>query len=725
VSKNGRTRMRPARPERPVSRIGVACAAVTAAVLALAMTGCGSRPAVGAGGPVRAVLTTTFRLPGILGLATGDGAAWVTTGNAVLRIDARTDQARRVLSDPGASLAGIAFGAGSLWVEGAVGLLRVNPATGKVMARIGVHAALLSFGEGALWALGFIGGGGSLLRIDPQTNTARAFPLPPGKSWGLAAGEGAVWISVVMPPSAGMLRVDPATGRVVARISGDHLFGQVAAGDGAVWASDGWAVSRIGPRTDRVTATAPLSPLPASGESPVLNGSGLLAVAPGVVWVTRAAGTGRAGVLRIGPRTGQLTGPALRVGHQPQAAAASGTTLWVVTAQGLARVDLVTCGRGRCPRPAPSASLPPAPALVWLDSLQMVSARDGWALAWTSNPAGPSPAALIPVRTTDGGRTWTVVTPAQARPLLIPMHSSTILQAVSAGRAWLAVTLSRPSRPALIEVFGTANGGGTWTASAPFRAPGSSQSLDFSDATHGWLLQDLGAAMGNNPVRLYRTSDGGRHWSLAAASPRWGYAGTARGTIPTACDKTGVGFVTPADGWLTSACVAGRSVLASHDGGVTWAPQTLPLPADACGPGGCFITPPQFFGGTGWLTIGHGGGVPYLLVSHDTGATWQVVALPRAAGPDGMVRFFSARQGLLIPAASPDRVGQVFYLTSDGGRTWTPVRQAMPFQPGMTVDFVSPDAGFAWNSEASGAPPIYATSNGGRTWTWYLPRSVR
>jgi hypothetical protein len=64
----------------------------------------------------------------------------------------------------------------------------------------------------------------------------------------------------------------------------------------------------------------------------------------------------------------------------------------------------------------------------------------------------------------------------------------------------------------------------------------------------------------------------------------------------------------------------------------------------------------------------------------------------------------------------------VFYVTADGGQTWTPVRQGLRFQPGMTVDFPSPEAGFAWNPNASGAPPIYATSNGGRTWTWYLPR---
>ncbi len=721
--------------QRSFRRSSVACAVVTSAVLMAAIAGCGTQPPPGAGGahqgPARTVVTATFRLPGILGLATGGGAAWVTSGNAVLRIDPRTDRASQVLAGPGASLTGLAYGAGSLWVENAAGLLRVDPVTGKIMARIGVHAAVLSFGEGALWALTYIGGG-SLVRIDPATNAVRAFPLPAGKTWDLVAGAGAVWISVAMPPSVGLLRVDPATGRVIARISGDHLFGQVAVGDGAVWASDGAAVARISPRTDRVTATAPLlSPLPASGPSPILNGSGLLAAAAGVVWVTRAGNAHHASVLRIDPRTGHFTGAGLRAGREPQAVAASGTTLWVVTAQGLARVDLVTCAHGQCARPAPRASLPAAPAPVWLDSLQMVSAHDGWALAWTKNPADPVPSALMPVRTADGGHTWTAVTPAQAMPLLSPAGSYVVLLAVSASRAWLAVTLTHSeasygTRPALTEVFGTADGGRSWTGSAPIHAPGDARWLDFTDAAHGWLLQDLGAAMGNNPVQLYRTSDGGRHWLLIAASPRWNQAGPSPSGLPAACDKTGIGFATPADGWLTSACFPlADAVLVTHDGGADWSPQALPLAANACMPGSCFISPPQFFGRTGWLTIDHGGKAPYLLVTQDNGTTWHAVAVPPAAGPSGSADFFSARQGLLIPAASQDTPARMFYLTSDGGRTWTPVRQGIRFQPGMTVDFASPDAGFAWNPNTSGAPPIYATTNGGRTWTSYLPQLAR
>jgi photosystem II stability/assembly factor-like uncharacterized protein len=86
--------------------------------------------------------------------------------------------------------------------------------------------------------------------------------------------------------------------------------------------------------------------------------------------------------------------------------------------------------------------------------------------------------------------------------------------------------------PARTVTFGTADGGRSWTRSAPIRAPGYASSLAFTDATHGWLLQSLGAAMQQNPVHVYRTVDGVRRWSLIAETLRRPGTGTSRSGLP-------------------------------------------------------------------------------------------------------------------------------------------------------------------------------------------------
>ena len=400
---------------------GTACAVVTAAALAAASTACSAGPAPGREaehGPRRAALTTTFQLPGVAGVATGDGAAWVTTGNAVLRINLRYRPSQPVSRRPGrvpdrrCLRGGQPVGRGQRWHSAGGSAHR----QGHGQDRGPCLRAIPSAKKGAVGAE--IPGARATGPDRPGDERRACFPPP-------VAGQALGWRPARVRSgsrrparrSGACCASTRATGRVAARIPGSHLFGHVAVGDGAVWASDGAAVTRIDPRTDQVTATATLSPPVAPGSS-IPDGSGLLGAAPGTVWVTGSGDGRQVNVLRIDPRTGQITG---RRGGRPRAAGGCrvGSTVWVATATGLARADLVTCVHGQCARPALAASLPAAPVPVWLDSLQMVSARDGWALAWTSNPASPLPAGLIPVRTTDGGRTWTAVTPAQARRLLV------------------------------------------------------------------------------------------------------------------------------------------------------------------------------------------------------------------------------------------------------------------------------------------------------------------
>jgi photosystem II stability/assembly factor-like uncharacterized protein len=246
---------------------------------------------------------------------------------------------------------------------------------------------------------------------------------------------------------------------------------------------------------------------------------------------------------------------------------------------------------------------------------------------------------------------------------------------------------------------------------------------------------DLGAAMGQDPVRVYRTGDGGARWSLAAESPpppadqqAPGPPSTGPSGISTGCDKTGITFASPRDGWLTTDCNAlSGALLASHDGGVTWQPQPLPIPPGACMSAGCQAFPPQFSSRAGLITIAPGNRPPYLLRTDNGGLSWHLLTVPAAARRFASADLIDARHAVLVPGPSPGTVRGVIrelWFTGDGGRTWAAVGQGVALSPDATISFASPAAGFAWDSEVAGVPPLYTTTSGGRTWAWYIPRLV-
>jgi hypothetical protein len=237
---------------------------------------------------------------------------------------------------------------------------------------------------------------------------------------------------------------------------------------------------------------------------------------------------------------------------------------------------------------------------------------------------------MLLARTTDGGRTWTDVTPASGLPLLATPYAEQALDPVNGEDAYLAVTGATQESNNSVNttvVFATTDGGRTWTQSVPLRAVSTASQVSFADPEHGFLLfGGDGGAMGEDQVWLYRTADGGKHWSLAAASPAEpGAAVTAQqgsGRIPTECDKHALNFPTVTTGWIDSTCNAflANALLVSHDGGSSWSDQSLPLPATTCAGGACFVTGPQFVGGVGFVTIAPWPGTPALLETRDQGA---------------------------------------------------------------------------------------------------------
>lgn len=338
---------------------------------------------------------------------------------------------------------------------------------------------------------------------------------------------------------------------------------------------------------------------------------------------------------------------------------------------------------------------------AWLHYLHMVSPTSGWALVWSSNPAGRGNAVLEPAVTHDEGHSWVPVTPAAARPLLV--NGTALLYAVSAQRAWVAVNHGDGNSTV---VFSTVDGGQSWTESKPV-AGGQAVAMDFAGSGQGWLLVSPGAAMGQEPVDVYSTSDGGATWSLLASG------------LPAECDKTGMTFTSAQVGWITSTCAGGYQVLVSRDGGEQWAATVLPLPDPAC-PDGCAAASLQFAGDTTVLVVSSYPAVAVLLVSTDAGESWRTETMPAGTGPYPRVTFFGSAYAIAVAAGSQGAIGPDFYLTADGGQTWTAVAQGREFgSGGASFDFLSPQLGFAWTDAGQ---QLYQTSDSGRTWTIVAPQ---
>lgn len=368
----------------------------------------------------------------------------------------------------------------------------------------------------------------------------------------------------------------------------------------------------------------------------------------------------------------------------------------------------------------------------------MTSAATGWALHYSKNPNSSPGVFMMVARTTDGGRTWTDVTPGSGLAMLATPDAEQVLDPVSGEDAYLAVTGATEESNNAVNttvVFATTNGGRSWTGSAPLRAVSSASQVSFADPRHGFLLLGgNGGAMGEDQVWLYRTADGGKHWSLAAASPAEpGAAVTGQpdsGRIPSACDKYGLDFPTATTGWIASTCNAGLtdSLLVSHDGGTSWSDQPLPLRATVCADDACFVRGPQFADGPGFVTVDPEPGGPALLETRNLGRTWEQIALP-AGVQYPQITFFSPTQGVLVVAGSQDSFQGTFYTTANGGQTWTPAPQGTNLTKiGVEIDFTSTKDGFAWttgdNSDPAPATLIYETANSGRSWQVFTPYLV-
>lgn len=256
-------------------------------------------------------------------MAAGAGAVWIaddsvgTSGEvagrlALTRVDARTRRAETVLGERGTRgspfLLGvanvIAVGHGAVWLIEGDRLLRADPRSGRVVARIRLPRDRRDRGRSKFAAV----------------NLAQV----------VATAGDDVWVTMTILPAGrspalySLVRVDARTDRVTRTVplrrAYDHL---IADGDGV------WATTYARPQLHRIDlgdgTPADVTPL----ASPTADSVRGLGVTPDAVWVAQATGDGTHGVLlRIDRRTGRRTAE-LQLEGEPTNVAVENGNVWV------------------------------------------------------------------------------------------------------------------------------------------------------------------------------------------------------------------------------------------------------------------------------------------------------------------------------------------------------------------------------------------------------------
>lgn len=318
-------------------------------------------------------------------------------------------------------------------------------------------------------------------------------------------------------------------------------------------------------------------------------------------------------------------------------------------------------------------------------------------------------------RTTDAGAHWTDVTPQSA--VNNELFASTYF--LDATHAWL--TEAAGFGPFKLRTARTADGGKTWDQGEAVTGVGAQDSISlyFVDAMHGWLV-----LAGNV---MYGTKDGGLNWTSLATSA----------TQARRCTSGAPAFASAKDGWLAQSCSLAREqpLLATHDGGITWVPQQLPL-TEAGLTCPCSAGAPTIFDHEDAAVLVSGIGPAYLeprrlFMTADGGNSWSARTLP---GEDQLVvDFIDAKHGWTVAGSSDlfsrDPTGKLLsgatlplYRTNDGGLTWTPIKTNWPSSSSadrvFNLYFVDQQNGFAERfNELTQAGQLLKTVDGGRTWS--------
>lgn len=199
------------------------------------------------------------------------------------------------------------------------------------------------------------------------------------------------------------------------------------------------------------------------------------------------------------------------------------------------------------------------------------------------------------VRSTDGGRNWTVQHSVQGA----------YMEAVEVLGAQTVLALGQIPLGARF-ILRTTNAGLSWTDVSPSQAV--FMDADFVDATTGWVVGG----------RIYKSTNGGQSWVLQFTPADLLYS---------------VSFSDPLNGWAVG---WGPTLLRTTDGGQTWFPQSANAPTNV------LFAVQAITADEAWIAGGDG----FVARTIDGGASWQPESLPGGAGAAvESLRFLDPERG--------------------------------------------------------------------------------
>jgi photosystem II stability/assembly factor-like uncharacterized protein len=371
---------------------------------------------------------------------------------------------------------------------------------------------------------------------------------------------------------------------------------------------------------------------------------------------------------------------------------------------------------------------PPAAGYFIVHS-QFVSADTGWIFAQLGVQGGPH----VLMKTTDGGKTW-------HEQLRLPDGSGGIgglrfWNEREGELTWLVPsTLSHskvPGAPGSMShvprVYQTTDGGAHWQVVDRPTDWAPAFGDFFLDRREGWRM--IATTEPRQAPILQHTQDGGAHWTSIGTVP-------ADGQLSFTDSLNGWLAVSPSrwfdyfNGRLIPSGDRATLLFQTHDGGRSWAPVELPIPAE-----GALnlvrIESPIFFGrGDGLLPfeiiqapptepvsgkpMPQGWTKNYLLQTHDGGAHWSNPVLTPGGIQTGAAHFFDARHWLVSQ-------GPTLKETFDGGKTWTSRQVLADGLSFSSLEYIG--ANLIWAQV--GPDRLIRSTDGGAHWTAIRPPTIK